>query len=72
MNIQHTGLQHRYLPTEMFVVKSGRLYNIVEEVVSGELYVKLGDRELLLYRVDLDEPVMSIEEAAAIYPEEFI
>lgn len=63
---------HRYLDTEMFVIKDNKLYNIVEDVTSEELYIPIKKNTLLVYQAHLDGEAIGLQEAKELYPEEFI
>lgn len=63
---------HKYLDTEMFVIKDNKLYNIVEDVTSEELYIPIKKDALLVYQAHLDGEVIGLQEAKELYPEEFI
>ena len=63
---------HRYLDTEMYVIKDNKLYNLVEDVNSEELYVPIKKDALLVYQAHLDGEPIGLEEAKEKYPEEFI
>ncbi len=65
-------LQHRYLNTDMYIIKDNKLYNLVEDVASEDLYVPLNKEQLLVYQEELDGSAISKEEARNKYPEEFI
>jgi len=63
---------NRYMPTEMFVIKDDKLYNIVEDVTDDELYIVINDKSLLVYQAHLDGETIGLQEAKEKYPEEFI
>lgn len=66
------SFQHKYMDTEMYVVKDNKLYKLVEDVVCGDLYIPLNDRSLLVYQAHLDGGIITEDEARNLYPEEFI
>lgn len=64
--------KHRYLNTDMYIIKDNKLYNLVEEITSEDLYVPLSKEQLLVYREELDGSTISKEQAKTIFPEEFV
>lgn len=66
------SFQHKYMDTEMYIVKDSKLYKLVEDVIGGELYIPLNDRSLLVYQAHLDGSTIAEDEARSLYPEEFI
>lgn len=64
--------KHRYLSTDMYIIKDNKLYNLVEETTSEDLYVPLSKEQLLVYQEELDGSAISKQEAISKYPEEFV